>query len=439
MSLDIAWDTITAGSEGEALAEQIRDFVHTKFQQITLPKFINSVHVHTFSFGSACPEVEIKDICDPLPDFYEDDESSDESEDAGSVHVRDSRDQSTNQQQDYAELTAAQPTDNQAPRLNPELITRLAGLDIHGRYSTGVSRTAQSNAGDHFPGLFPRSGTPGIPGGTSNLGYFHLPISGLSGAQTPLAAVASGTTFPQAKWYHDTHSPIAPSNLHGRSVVGAQAARSQQQEPGTRPSNANTIPSPDLGSPFSPSSPENHPKSFPHAEKVSDDPSQDSVSSPPPLHLHPSQPSDLQVVTRVRYEGNVGMTLTAEILLDYPMPSFVGIPLKLSITGVSFDGVAILAYIRKRMHFCFLDPDDAEALVGDQLVDDQRQDIDRGGRRKTVAGLLQEMRVESEIGRKENGKQVLKNVGKVEKFVLEQVRKIFEEEFVFPSYWTFLV
>jgi distribution and morphology protein 12 len=47
--------------------------------------------------------------------------------------------------------------------------------------------------------------------------------------------------------------------------------------------------------------------------------------------------------------------------------------------------------------------------------------------------------VESEIGRQEDGKQVLKNVGKVEKFVLEQVRKIFEEEFVFPSYWTFLV
>ncbi len=54
-------------------------------------------------------------------------------------------------------------------------------------------------------------------------------------------------------------------------------------------------------------------------------------------------------------------------------------------------------------------------------------------------GLLREIRVESEIGRQEGGKQVLKNVGKVEKFVLEQVRRIFEEEFVWPSFWTFLV
>jgi distribution and morphology protein 12 len=53
--------------------------------------------------------------------------------------------------------------------------------------------------------------------------------------------------------------------------------------------------------------------------------------------------------------------------------------------------------------------------------------------------LLQEIRVESEIGRKEDGKQVLKNVGKVERFVLAQVRRIFEEELVYPSFWTFLV
>jgi distribution and morphology protein 12 len=56
-----------------------------------------------------------------------------------------------------------------------------------------------------------------------------------------------------------------------------------------------------------------------------------------------------------------------------------------------------------------------------------------------IGGLLHEIKVESEIGQRVNGKQVLKNVGKVEKFVLEQVRRIFEDEFVYPSFWTFLV
>jgi distribution and morphology protein 12 len=145
---------------------------------------------------------------------------------------------------------------------------------------------------------------------------------------------------------------------------------------------------------------------------------------------------DLQTVFRVRYSGDVKLSLTAEILLDYPMPSFVGIPLKLNITGLSFDGVGVLAYIRKRAHFCFLSPEDAYAAVGPDGGEDEGR---VGDPDMKMGDLLHEIRVESEIGQREGGKQVLKNVGKVEKFVLEQVRRIFEDEFVYPSFWTFLV
>jgi distribution and morphology protein 12 len=83
MSIDINWDTLTGGTDGTARAETIRAFIHDKFQQVTLPRFIRSVHVHSFDFGNAAPEIEIKDICDPLDDFYEDDEDyEDDDEDA---------------------------------------------------------------------------------------------------------------------------------------------------------------------------------------------------------------------------------------------------------------------------------------------------------------------------------------------------------------------
>ena len=126
------------------------------------------------------------------------------------------------------------------------------------------------------------------------------------------------------------------------------------------------------------------------------------------------------------------------------MPSFVGIPLKLNITGLTFDGVGVLAHIRKRVHFCFLGPDDALAAIGPDDPNDEGSK-GAGGAAKSedhkprVGGLLQEIRVESEIGERVGGKQSLKNVGKVERFVLEQVRRIFESEFVYPSFWTFLV
>ncbi|ETN42785.1 uncharacterized protein HMPREF1541_01943 [Cyphellophora europaea CBS 101466] len=413
MSVDISWDTITQGPDGEARAEKIREFIHDRFQQVPLPRFIKSVQVHSFSFGSACPEVEIKDISDPLPDFYEDDDENDDESDDG---VTDS----TRDQQSTAAWSNARP-----PPTDPLSSNAARGEPHHSRFI--------NEAG--FSGI-PRSGTPGIPGGTSNFNYFHMPIGGLSGAQTPLAAVASGTPFSPVGWHMDR--PHTPLHGHGHGI--------ETNEPSTRPSTATTLlTSPDLASINAGPADHLHHQGYSQAQKVSDDPSLDFDTPVRPPQLPAPQPSDMQVVARVNYSGDVRMMLTAEILLDYPMPSFVGIPLKLSITGMTFDGVAILAYIRKRMHFCFLDPEDADTLVGDHFTQDapshDTSDRNRAKSKTTVPniGLLKEIHIESEIGRQESGKQVLKNVGKVEKFVLEQIRRIFEEEFVFPSFWTFLV
>jgi mitochondrial distribution and morphology protein 12 len=417
MSVDISWATISQGDDGDALAEKIRDFIHEKFQQVPLPRFIKSVQVHSFEFGSACPDVEIKDISDPLPDFY--DEGSDESDTSSNdPHDHTSTEPSQPTNATYQRLQ--QVTDHQTPLPTPVASTR--GLELQPRLN-------HENLS-----AIPRSTTPGIPGGTSNFSYFHMPIGGLSGAQTPLAAMASGAPFSPIGWPMDRpHSPMlgpgadVQHNLRYETTTN----NNNNNDPSTRPSTANTLlTSPDQAS---------HGYTLP--EKVTDDPSAERPATPTPASTYTVSPSDMQVVARVKYEGDIQMVLTAEILLDYPMPSFVGIPLKLSITGMSFDGVAILAYIKKRMHFCFLDPDDAETLVGDHVTADDLYSThkDRVRALSVNAGLLKDIHIESEIGRQESGKQVLKNVGKVEKFVLEQVRRIFEDEFVFPSFWTFLV
>ena len=440
MSVDISWDTITQGPDGAELAERIRDFIHDKFQQVDLPRFIKSVHVHSFAFGSACPEVEIKDISDPLPDFYEDDDSSHES----NADIEDPMAHAAHPTS-RGLLVATSRTGN---NLNSTLAPGISvAQELQNRFGRGQGRTM---GGEFSSELFPRSGTPGtpgIPGGTSNFSYFHhLPMGGLSGTQTPLAAVASGTPFSSMGWHHDFPQPpqlhLARTLRASGEAIDHVQSNLDAQDPSTRPSTATTLlTSPDPEATSNPSSPERRPTGYQGVEKVSDDPAAEfRSSSSPTIKLHSSQPSDLQVVARVQYSGDVRMMLTAEILLDYPMPSFVGIPLKLSITGITFDGVAILAYIKNRMHFCFLDPEDAETLVGDHVTEEQTQAAGaRDKLNRTVGGLIKEIQIESEIGRQESGKQVLKNVGKVEKFVLEQIRSIFEEEFVFPSFWTFLV
>jgi distribution and morphology protein 12 len=426
MSVDIQWETLVEGPDGLALSETIRAFLDDKIQQIKFPKnLIRDCKVRSFDFGSIPPEIELKDICDPLPDFYEDDED-DEDDHSGNDEGQDAASQFNAQNsgpagsirhhhQGHSEALPCE-SDASAQKRSPQIDTRFTGF------------RGSLNFGDHLNSTSPLvsgSQTPGIPGGTSNLNYFHLPFGpGLSGTTTPLAAVA-GAHF-HGGWPDNRSTPLAPLNnaTHQPSISSSSLTPPSTADPGSRP----------------PSQHQQNPVES-NGVDLDDDrhvPSlRGSLGGEADAHImHDQSPNDIQIVTHVKYAGNMRLSLTAEILLDYPMPSFVGIPLQLNITGLRFDGVAILAYIKKRAHVCFLSPEHAEAFAGGDAEPADQSDASRRGK---MGGLLEEIKVESEIGQKEPGKQVLKNVGKVEKFILEQVQRIFEDEFVYPSYWTFLV
>jgi distribution and morphology protein 12 len=438
MSIDINWDTLTGGADGAARAETIRAFIHDRFQQVTLPRFIRSVHVHSFDFGTAAPEIEIKDICDPLPDFYEEDEDYPDDEEADDDNGEAELDNdprnlnSSSSGQSRERHTGESGTNGPHPRGHMSSQSHVASSHVNTKQPVGRSLLARHE--QLASPLLHRALTPGIPGGTSNINYFHLPLSaGLSGATTPLAAVAGAQL---QGWLDNPYGgrPSTPTNMRLRPAASFNSLTLTPQshpDPSSRPSSRHQHD-------------DERRRSFAEADDASSQHEYSRTPSASPHRMREKSPEDIQVVAHVQYNGDIKMSLTAEILLDYPMQSFVGIPLKLNITGLSFDGVAILAYIKKRAHFCFLSPDDAEALVGSETGFSGMQTDSRGNnpqpvQRPKIGGLLENIRVESEIGGQGSGKQVLKNVGKVESFVLEQVRRIFEDEFVYPSFWTFLV
>jgi len=507
MSIDLNWETVTGGPDGLELAHQIRDFIHARFQTVALPRFIKSVTVHDFEFGSIPPEIELKDITDPLPDFYAenadiDDADPDEYDSSGSSDVQD-------------ELRAASDRRRAAQGAPDNGLNRGDRTGTHGRPHLSLVGNGQRDRDGFSTNLakindigspFLRVSTPGIPGGTSNLNYFHSHFgSGISGSQTPLAAMAGAHHLSNA-WLesHHGHSSSAP-NLR-QQYAGAAAETGGGYQPGHNRSRnlsqgssimdynqnpgsniAGTGLAPVLPSPASPTAPSgaaglgiagtgaSHPLREKHSvstlaptsvgtsrpptrdagavlgeQSIAEDDASnpngngnsngDSEESSQRRFREP-RVEDIQAVFRIKYAGDIKLLLTADILLDYPMPSFVGIPVRLSITGLTFDGVGVLANIRKRVHFCFLSPEDAVAAVGGEENLDRGDGVNTGASSSSakLGGLLQEIRVESEIGQRESGKQSLKNVGKVERFVLEQVRRIFEEELVYPSFWTFLV
>ncbi|KAK2062381.1 hypothetical protein LY76DRAFT_298128 [Colletotrichum caudatum] len=413
MSIDLNWETLTTGPDGEALALRIRDFIHTKFQAVPLPRFIKSVKVHDFEFGSIAPELELKDITDPLPDFYEDNpeiEDDEEEEEAPD-------DPPQLQHFPKSELSAGE---RRRQREEASMPPRLSMHALRGQ------------SGD-FPSPFLGVSTPGILGGTSNLHYFQSHLgNGWSGTQTPLAAVA-GAHMGSRLESSAVGSPVgSPRMGHSRnpsqssiSVSDFNPTLAQLREK----SSVSTL-APTSAGASRPPTRDTHLAGSAIQEEDEEAPEPGGEGDAP--RFREPRPEDLQAVFRIRYAGDVRLRLTAEILLDYPMPSFVGIPVQLSVTGLTFDGVGVMAHIRKRVHFCFLGPEDAVAAVG-------ADDASPSEPGKRFGGLLQEIQVESEIGLRDGGKQSLKNVGKVERFVLEQVRRIFENEFVYPSFWTFLV
>ena len=381
------------------------------------------MHVHTFDFGKESPVVELKDISDPLPQFYEgeDDGSEEDEEEEGHEEEKGVKSEGKGESlQDGVVLKDGRST-GYLPTHGGH--TTLDGSPQSSKPQTLVERRMQPlqthfSLAEHLASPMTGATTPGIMDSTSNINsYFNLPLSaGLSRAQTPLAAVASGTSLNR---YIDKtrHGPY--QHRLGEAVQDDSVDFPSRPSTATEEANGHARPS----------------------TKGSGDiasPSQNAVPSP----------FDTQITLHISYTGSLSLILTAEISLDYPLPSLVGIPVKLSITGLSFDGVALLAYLHsKKANFCFLGKEDARILLeaeqsglsgtengfGSESNDGSSSGTDKLG------GLLKEMKIESEIGRMENGRQALKNVGKVEKFVLEQVRRIFEEELVWPSWWTFLV
>ncbi|KAF3167637.1 Mitochondrial distribution and morphology protein 12 [Orbilia oligospora] len=463
MAVDINWPALTTGPDGKEYADALCGFFHDKFQQIPFPKFLRSVSVVSFDLGTVPPEIEIQDITDPYPEFYEDAyaEGDDEDEEFDN-EIYNSPEEILKRARERRRRDRREGLSDFEGSYHADTTTSAPVTSLHTPILAPMGLQPPPYIDHRYPGLRP-SFTPAVDqfssstfrGPTSNLHYFHSALtSGFSGGLTPLASLqqASVETFPG-------RSPLySRSRRQNQQPHSGLSSTSPSQSP---PSTADSskIPPPISTSHNNPrlnlSSDDTHhtdgtrePPPTPFSDiSISSGPQQqqqqqqsggtlhsplDSPTTPPDPHaprlrLREPRDSDIQIIARVRYTGDIRMELTAELLIDYPAPSFVSLPVRLTITGMTFDGTAVIAHIGKRAHFCFVDNDHDHH--GHRL----------GGGGDGIASMLKEIRIDSEIGEKGKGKQVLKNVGKVKDFVLDRVRRILEDEFVFPSSWTFLL
>ena len=126
----------------------------------------------------------------------------------------------------------------------------------------------------------------------------------------------------------------------------------------------------------------------------------------------------LQVHLRLSHRSNVSLTLLTSLSINYPSPSFMSLPLRLTVTSFTVRAEIILAYSseKRRLYVTLLNDD--------------------GGSAGETAGerVLPYLNIESEIGHTDA--HVMKNVGKVEKFIADVIRKTLMEEVGFPNFQT---
>ena len=178
----------------------------------------------------------------------------------------------------------------------------------------------------------------------------------------------------------------------------------------------------------------------------------------PPAPKPPQQPN-LQLHLHITWQSNLRITLTTSLLINYPSPMFMSLPIKLSVTGLIFNGEVVVAYEgeRKRVHLCIVDELDPYGPLGSDrpkrdtpssgtpVEAEDEAPASAGGGGGARAGkplpigqrLLPSIYIESEIGQAD--KHVLKNVTRVERFIQDVIRKTIEEELVFPNFQTFVL
>ncbi|KAK7060936.1 Mitochondrial distribution and morphology protein 12 [Paramarasmius palmivorus] len=164
-------------------------------------------------------------------------------------------------------------------------------------------------------------------------------------------------------------------------------------------------------------------------------PAQTTPTSPTTEQPNPNRPN-LQMHFHINWNSDLRITLTTSLLINYPSPMFMSLPIKLSVTGLIFTGEVAVAYEgeRSRVHLCILDDLDPYAprsKPSPQEEDQRTKPLPIGQR------LLPSIFIESEIGQAD--KHVLKNVTRVERFIQDVIRKTVEEELVFPNFHTLVM
>lgn len=145
--------------------------------------------------------------------------------------------------------------------------------------------------------------------------------------------------------------------------------------------------------------------------------------------------TDMQLLVELDYKGDMSIEVTAELVLNYPSPQFMLLPVKLRINDIGMHCLCLFAYLKKQMFISFL------CDVSDPLLEDNKLQVDPNGpnfmgkRSLERISLIRNIKIHTELGQQEQGEgSVLRSVGKLEEFLVDIFRSLLRKEAAWPSW-----
>jgi mitochondrial distribution and morphology protein 12 len=457
MSIDLDWSKLDA-----SYASSLIDALNRQLQSTPRPSFIGPIEITSFEFGSQPPVVELVDLRDIYRDFLDDDED-DDVEGANNIDAAEGGSRfsaaAAGNRQDHDDHDRE---DDEFEWVSRRSARRGMAMDEaaapmyyhhlppHVRYARGpaseVVHHLQPSASSSF------GEAPGSSGSVWNAGGMPARHSPDEHPTTfPLSASASASasfaTAAEPPWreFRSTQQRIHSSSLHSthRPTISTAAA------PPSSSSLSPPPPHPDLADADMVAAVDPSPAAAAALKTTTaklDTTGLAAAVAPTLGAAAADEHPNLQLHLLVSWHSDLRLTLTTSLRINYPSPLFMSLPIKLSVTGLVFDGELAVAYEGgRRVHLCVLDGLDpygpsARRSAGSQgstPSDPEGEDAHATKPLPVGQRLLPEIFIESELGQAD--KHVLKNVTRVEKFIQDVIRKTVEEELVFPNFHTLVL
>ncbi|KAG0165585.1 Mitochondrial distribution and morphology protein 12 [Apophysomyces sp. BC1034] len=302
MSFDIEW-----GKLDQELADHVQQFLNRHFKSINKPSFIGDIEVTSFAWGSETPQVEITNITEPFPEFYEEDDDDKEDEETQQTETQTvnppSRMSSPSSEPVYYASSAS--SSDKPPRLalNHPLQQQQRFNLMHSFHRSPL--VAPQHPFSSSPQLHYFSPTPTSPTYSSQ----HYPPS------SPFASV------PQSRWM-SRHPSLSGESTEFQDWIDDD---------------------------------ENH-HHQPHNTTASVKSTQNNTQTE----------LDFQAHLRISYKGDMSMTVLTELRMNYPSMMFMSLPIQLCVRSVEFEATAVVAYIKSMDRVCvsMLEPEEETGVRG---------------------------------------------------------------------------